>query len=96
MKIRAETAEREVQALVKKQINVQIDSSSEIIQLRKEYEQLWISYKEVKAEKDLLQLENQVLQNISTTKKPNIDLSHMKENVLPNTRYNLPILTLKI
>lgn len=40
MKIRAETAEKEVQALVKKQINVQIDSSSEMIQLRKEYEQL--------------------------------------------------------
>lgn len=65
MRNRAETAEKQVELMTEKYANIHLESSSHINYLKREYEQLIVSHKDVKAERDLLKIENQVLQNVS-------------------------------
>lgn len=63
-KEKTESKERQIQIITEKYASQHVDTSEQAKQFKSEYDQLVTSYKEVKAERDLLKLENQVLQNM--------------------------------
>jgi hypothetical protein len=66
IKDRAVGAEKQVELITAKYANVHhLDLSSQVNHLKREYEQLLLTHKDVKAERDLLKIESQVLQNLS-------------------------------
>ena len=90
---KAENAERQVKLITEKYASYDFESSEETKRLRNEYEKLVQNYKEIKSERDLLKLENQVLQNMSAEVKQRKNNSNLlrEKPVHSPISYNLPL-----
>eukprot|EP00343_Euplotes_focardii_P002187 CAMPEP_0205806238 /NCGR_PEP_ID=MMETSP0205-20121125/9705_1 /ASSEMBLY_ACC=CAM_ASM_000278 /TAXON_ID=36767 /ORGANISM="Euplotes focardii, Strain TN1" /LENGTH=183 /DNA_ID=CAMNT_0053078743 /DNA_START=520 /DNA_END=1071 /DNA_ORIENTATION=+ len=93
MKETVENSERQVQMITEKYAIHNVDSNGQIDNMKSEYQQLINVHKEVKSERDLLKMENQVLQNMITDikKKENNHYNNiLRENsVLQNQKSDL-------